>query len=258
MGRLYRVKRKIQKKLEAHHRKKTKPNKEALWVFGIQKAGTSAIASLLAHRAGKSATIDSPFLWMPYIEKLQNEEIDLKNHIDCYPHDFSKEIIKEPNATYIFRQIKQNFNLNKYILIIRNPLDNIRSILNRLNIPGDQHNIELEKIHPKWQHLFKSKGNNYVKDLAELWLSIYGNREFTSTDNCILIKYEDFNKDKVKTINTICDLLDYEGVASIDKLKNKNFQPRGNSKVDLRLFFGEENYKLILEKTNKVCLEYYK
>jgi adenylylsulfate kinase-like enzyme len=60
MGSMYRVKRKIQKKLEAYHRKNTKPNKEALWVFGMQKAGTSAIASLLAHRTGKTATIDTP------------------------------------------------------------------------------------------------------------------------------------------------------------------------------------------------------
>src|SRR5690554_887217 len=117
MGFLYRFKRRFEKEREACLIKLAKPNMDALWIFGMQKAGTSAIAGLLAHRAGKTVTIDSPYLWNPYLNQIKNGQLSLREHIRKYPFDFSKEIIKEPNATFLLDEIQENFTLAHYIYI---------------------------------------------------------------------------------------------------------------------------------------------
>lgn len=242
------LKENLKKIWEAYQHKIAKPNKDALWIFGMQKAGTSAIAGLLAHKANKSITIDTPLLWTPHIQKLQNGEINLKDQMSFNSFDFSKEIIKEPNATYLLDEVQENFNMAKYVFVIRNPFDNIRSILNRLDVEGNHRNIEISKIHPAWRGLFKNNGDDYIIDLAQIWLETYSKDKFINSMRCILVKYEDFKKDKNKTIDKICTHLNYETVNSIDELKNHNFQPKGNPNVDLKVFFGS-NYEII----NDIC-----
>src|SRR5699024_3209315 len=89
----------------------TKPNKDAIWVFGFQKSGTSAIAGLLAHMGNKSVTIDTPYLWPPNNKKIINGEISIKNYVTKYSYPFSKEIIKEPQATFFIDKIDSFFTL---------------------------------------------------------------------------------------------------------------------------------------------------
>jgi hypothetical protein len=247
MGKLYRIKRQLEKKWENYKRKKVKPNKNALWIFGMQKSGTSAIAALLAHRAGKTVTIDTPLLWTPYIQQLKSGKLLLSDHINSNPYDFSKDIIKEPNATFIFKEVKLNFKLDKYVVIIRNPLDTIRSILNRLNLPGDKSSININHVDPKWRFFFKNKGVNYIDDLCDAWNLAYSNDEMIYGENCITVKYEDFNNNKSVFIDDLIFQLNLESLNSIEKIKNKDFQPKGMSEINLEIFFGA-NYSIIENK----------
>jgi hypothetical protein len=248
MGSMYRVKRKIQKKLEAYHRKNTKPNKEALWVFGMQKAGTSAIASLLAHRTGKTATIDTPLLWNPYYNQLRNNKLSFCKHITKNSYDFSKEIIKEPAASVIIDQIDEYFDLDKFIFIYRNPYDVIRSILNRLGLPGDKENIDLNLVNKNWRVHFND-GENYVESLIKLWIEVYSQNMYIENQRCIFVKYEDFVLGKQVFIDSLCDKLGYQKIHDIEYLLDHNFQPKGEPNVNLIHFFGESNYDLIEQKT---------
>ena len=244
MGKLYQVKRNFIKKWGAYQKQIGKPNKDVIWVFGMQKSGTSAIAGLLAHRSGKTVTIDTPELWTPHLEKLKSGQLSLKNHIYKNPYDFSKDIIKEPNATFLFDELKGIFKLKKYVVIIRNPFDTIRSILNRLGLPGDQSSININDVNPNWRGIFNNNGNNYISDLCELWNEAYSNEDMINSKSCILVKYEDFVEDKTSFIDDLCRKLNLPLKYNIELIQDKNFQPKGDKNVDLANFFGY-NYNII-------------
>jgi len=256
MGNLYKIKREVEKTWENYKIKTAKPNKDALWIFGMQKSGTTAIAALLAKRAGKTSTLDTPLLWTPYIEQLEFGNIVLKNHIKSNAYDFSKDIIKEPNATFLFNELKQVFRLNKYIVIIRNPFDTIRSILNRLNIPGNLREINIAEVDENWQHLFFNNGKQYIEDLTCLWKKAYDGNMLDSA-SCILVRYEDFNKNKLNFIDKLCFDLNYEIKADINHLLNKKFQPPGHRNIKLEEFFGDENYNFIKNNCSGLLKKYY-
>lgn len=215
-----------------------KPNKEALWVFGFQKSGTSAIASLLAYRSNKSVTIDTRFLWAPYSNSIKNNTRTMEQHVNRYSYPFSKDIIKEPGATFYIDKIESFFSLHQYVFIIRNPIDNIRSILNRLNLPGDADSIDMSDVIPTWRHKFPSKGENYIEDLCNLWLQANSQPKYMNSDNCILVRYEDFKQNKDKFITSLCERLNFEPKTNIKPIMDKQFQPRGNSQIKPELFFG--------------------
>lgn len=226
-----------------------KPNKNAVWVFGFQKSGTSAIASLFAKMAGKTATIDSIYLWQPY--KFEMDKNGIAKHVNKYSLDFSRDIIKEPGATFYMPTIDSYFNLDKYIFITRNPYDNIRSILNRLNVPGNKENINLNDINFRWRHKFSNGGKNYVKDLAELWEKANNNQKYMYDKRCVLVKYEDFRENKIKFIESLLNDFDFEIQNDIADIKDKPFQPKGDANVDIIDFFGLNNIKVI----NQICGE---
>jgi len=225
-----------------------KPNKDALFIFGFAKSGTSAIAGLLAAKSGKSVTIDTHYLWEPYKSKLITGEISLKEHVEKFSYPFSKNIIKEPNATFLIKEIKEYFSLNPYIYIVRNPFDNIRSILNRLRLPGDQDHVDLNLVNKNWQNLFKeTEGKEYIKTLAKKWLEVYSQTEYLESEACVLTRYEDFNIDKEPFIDKLSERVGFQSQNSISHLVNRPFQPKGNSSIDLETFYSPKNYNIILE-----------
>lgn len=232
-------------------------NKDALWIFGVQKSGTSAIASLLAERTKQSVTIDTHYLWEPYLSNLNSGSLTLKEITKKYSYPFSRDIIKEPAATFFIEKVEDVFKLNKYVFIVRNPYDNIRSILNRLELPGNKKNVSLNKINHNWQYLFKeSRGENYVEVLTKHWLKANSQYQFIENKGCIVVTYEDFLKDKKQFIDNLAHNLSLDATEDISHLLNKAFQPRGNSKVNLFEFFGEENLNLIT-KLCANCMKYH-
>ncbi|SHJ16358.1 Sulfotransferase family protein [Mesonia phycicola] len=233
----------------------TKPNKKAMWVFGMQKTGTTAIASLLATRSGKSCTLDTKYLWGDYYKDIINKKLCFNNHINKFSYPFSKDIIKEPSASLMINQIEKVFKLKKYIFITRHPLDTIRSILNRLNIPGNKKSINIESIHPDWQIHFSS-GESYVRDLAILYVKVYSQENYIFSDNCVLVKYEDFVEDKLTFIDGLLDEFDFEKKNDITNILDKNFQPKGQVVKDYVSYFGEENYNEIKAITEQVAQKF--
>ena len=133
----------------------TKPNKNALFIFGFQKSGTSVIAGLLAEMTGKSVTIDTPYFWYPYDHQIISGTLKIKDHVEKYSHPFSKQIIKEQTTIFFISKLQEYFILDSYCFIIRNPFDNIRSILNRLNLLGNKEDIDIRLVIKSWQYIFK-------------------------------------------------------------------------------------------------------
>ncbi len=142
--------------------------------------------------------------------------------------------------------MKEYFCLEKYIFIIRNPFDNIRSILNRLELPGDGENINVDSISLNWQYIFKkTKGKDYITVLANRWILANDQQKIINSEKCILVKYEDFKMDKEEFINNLVIKAGFKPNYSVKDLVDIQYQPKGNPNVDLLQFFGKKNYKKI-------------
>lgn len=234
--------------LELRHHLFRKPNRDAIWIFGFQKSGTSAIAGLLAHMTEKTVTIDTRYLWMPFGMAIHSGKIDLARHVKKYSLPFSRDIIKEPAATYLIDKIGGYFKLEKYVFIVRNPFDNIRSILNRLEIPGNLETIDLKKVNRNWHWMFREgKGEDYIRDLATRWLEANDQDIHMRSKRCLLIKYEDFRKNKSGSIESLATQLGLPVKRSIEEVKDHQFQPKGKPVESLTDFYGKRNLEIIRE-----------
>jgi hypothetical protein len=58
--------------------------------------------------------------------------------------------------------------------------------------------------------------------------------------------------DKEQYVYRLCKTLNYEIINSIKMDVNKQYQPMGNSQVDLKSFFGDKNFVII----ESVCGDY--
>ncbi|PNW35287.1 UNVERIFIED_CONTAM: hypothetical protein BEN50_17775 [Euhalothece sp. KZN 001] len=236
-------------------------NPHPILVFGNQKSGTSAVTALLGEATGLSYTIDIFCLYEDLEERLLKRETSLNELLDRARFYFSREIIKEPGLTFFYDDLRAHFPKSHQVFVLRNPYDNIRSILNRVNLPGnleDLNDIHWQYIReklPYWYVVFDGtfaghKGNNYIETLAlrcrqvfEIYLSCQ--------TNVIPIWYESFKKNKVKIIHQLASELNLPIKHNIENIKDNQFQPKGNSSIDTETFFGSKN----MERIRKICGE---
>lgn len=234
---------------------KVHPN--PVFVLGNQKAGTSAIAALLAELTGFSVSIDlRQERYRPNYHNVKKGELSFSDLIKINKLDFSREIIKEPNLTLFYKDLKTYFPNSQFIFVCRDPRDNIRSLLNRLKIPGHLSVLEYEsqqKITPAWKLIMdipwiEYQGKSYIERLAERWnfiIDVFLNNQEQFT----LIRYEDFIKNKEESIVHIAREIDLNPVNDISRKINIQFQPSGNRNIKWKDFFGDEN----LSKIEKIC-----
>ncbi|MFP4007551.1 MAG: sulfotransferase family protein [Spirulinaceae cyanobacterium] len=253
-------------KLQLNYRQKTaKVHPQPLLILGHQKSGTTVIAALLGKVAQQAVTID-PFhqidLNAALRQKLYNNDIPLKQIIKQYPYYFSTPIIKDPNFTFLYESLKSRFPQSQYLFVMRDPRDMIRSILNRLQIPGN-----LPQLSPVYQNqlanmsargwdlmlqgqLPQVSGETYIQRLAERWLICAKTYQKYQQD-LQLIRYEDFNQNKVETIQKIAQNLGLPTTGNISKDVNKQYQPQGDRTVTWLEFFGQDN----LAQIEAICGE---
>jgi hypothetical protein len=239
----------------------SKVNDEPIFVLGNQKSGTSAIGALLADLTELPAAIDLPGICEPVQPELHSREISFPQFVDNNKYDFSKKIIKEPSLTFLYDDLASYFPEAKFIFIVRDPRDNIRSILNRVDVPGnllkinDQQQKKIDRAPKDWERVIDSRwmgiqGENYIEWMAERWnyaVDIYKQH----AKNMVLIRYEDFVKDKVGSIEHLAQQLSLTKVNEIRDKVNIQYQPPGNKSVKKIEFFGEEN----LVRIEKICGE---
>jgi len=245
-------------------------NTNPLFILGNQKSGTTVIANLLSQATSKSLTNDfqSAIAHKTLQLELSFKLLSFPNFIHDYKYEFSKDIIKEPFLSYYIDELINEFPNARFILIVRDPYQNIRSILNRLKVPGNLQKInfsnfvELEKTLP-WKLALQSKmlginSINYIEAMAHRWNYLINLYE-KNKEKIILVKYEDFVKDKKGFIDNLTHKLGFDIKQDISNYVNVQYQPKGNSKVDLDKFFGSKNSDLISKvcKNNMNKLGYY-
>lgn len=230
-------------------------------VLGNQKSGTTAIAVLLAGLADCSVTLDIFFRFRrPVLRNLLCGAWSLEDFIRKYPFWFSTKIIKEPSLTFFYDDLRACFPNARFVFIIRDPRDNIRSILDRLKIPGNlsrlhDHHLASFPRNKGWRlildgTLFKTAGETYIDTLARRW-SCTAELAFENRENLVLVRYEDFVTRKVETITELAEAVGLTPARSIADRVDIQYQPRGHTDVAWADFFGEKNLQLI----ESVCLE---
>lgn len=237
-------------------------HEKKLIIFGNQKTGSTAIAALTAMRSGESVMLDIQDAITDVSWQLINKYkvSGFPDFIYKYRVDFEKKIIKEPSLTFFMDDMEEVFPEADCIFIARNPIDNIRSILDRLKIPGHFSSIVYDdweelNMYPIWRLALDSTWlgqprGNYIEALAYRWC-VASDSYLKANNNMFLVKYEDFDEDKVGTVDMICDNFGLSKVNDIYGSQNHQYQGRGNKKVDPVDFFGVDN----LEKIKTICSE---
>ena len=237
-----------------------------MFILGNPKSGTTIIGKLISKASNKSHTSDIRSVINNAAQKIDLGKLSIGEFIKLHKYEFSKEIIKEPCLSFYINDLIEIYPNSKFICIVRNPFQNIRSILNRLKIKGNYNKVKLDSFKeinkkPAWKYNLEFKKNNtnylYIEAMAYRW-NLLVDLYFKNQDKIILVKYEDFISDKKKYIYKLLNKLEINKVQEIDNFLNIQYQPKGNSNVDINKFFGEKNKETILRicKKNMKKLNY--
>ena len=235
-----------------------------LIVLGHQKSGTTAIGSLLSMMSNLSYSND-PFYEIDkgkggYVNDFLNHNHDLNKIIAKSKKGFIQNIIKEPDFIYRFDHLFKVYKNAKYLFVVRNPIDTIRSICNRLGLVPSQKisstsTDEMVRGNRHWLRLLSGKlpelirgysNDSYVFNIALRW-SFAANIYLANSHRITLVRYEDFQQNKEEVLRTILRDFDLPVVNDVKDHLNKQFQPKGQKNVCLDDFFGLNNISLIHE-----------
>lgn len=232
-------------------------NQKPIFVLGNQKSGTTVIAVLLSESTGRSLTNDLvKEMRRPLLERVQRGELPFELFVRRNQLDFSRSIIKEPALTLFYDELARYFPEATFVFVVRDPRDNIRSLLQRLSLPGNLAELseaEMAGLSPAWRLIIDGewlgiKGRNYIEMLAGRW------RAMTAVlldheDRFTTVRYEDFLNDKQAAIAKLAGRLNLKQVRDISSRLNVQYQPAGDPTVSWQDFFGPDN----LNRINTIC-----
>lgn len=244
-------------------------NPAPIIILGNQKSGTSAIAWLVSQSMQKSLTLDvtraieNP-LWQ---REIIDSTLDLRKWLNKYSYEFSRDVIKEPSLTLFAKQLAEHFPNAKFVFIVRDPRDNIRSILNRINVRGDLVGwpdlSHLGSAEDAWNMTLRtdwlgdSSSTGCIESLAFRWN--YCCEQYLSVKNeATLIRYEDFRDNKLGIIDTLVKELDEVVVQDISSKVDTQLQSKGNNNQSWQAFYGDKNLEIInrMTKSFRVLFDY--
>ncbi len=247
-----------------------RPHAEPVFVLGNQKSGTTVIAALLAKAIGKPATLDffhhsGPEDVVRYARgQLSLERIVRKNVVE-----FSRPIIKEPDLTFFVEDINRKFPLSPVVFIVRDPINNIRSILNRLTISGQETHLTVDqfgRLPLPWRILISLTSIPKKHQITDLQVRSEPNKVFhldaliyrwaacanlvsnlSSRVDTHTVRYEDFVNDKTGCIARLVDRLGMHQINDVSEMVEKQYQP--NTILESATgFFSEFNDNLIRQR----------
>jgi hypothetical protein len=235
-----------------------RPHPNPVFVLGNQKSGTSAIAALLGLSTGLSVAVDlrremQRQTWL----RVRRGDLSFDSFVRRNALDFSRAIVKEPNLTFFHDELIRRAPSARCVFVVRDPRDNVASILDRLGIPGNLAALGEEQcaaVDPGSELVLDGSwlgieaGGHYVERLAARWnacVDVYLARQA----DLVLVRYEDFVADKVGEIERLAARLGLEGGRDIRGRVDTPFQPAGSRSSDWSTFFGQEN----LTRIERIC-----
>lgn len=229
-------------------------------VLGHQKGGTTAIARLLGSMCDLPVSVD-PFYAIDRgraraVDRIFRGELALAKVARRHPSLFRQAIIKEPDFTFLWRQVIDLYPEARFVYVARDPLNSIRSILKRLDLPGNPSPGPLPRMRNPTRHwelilsgrLPKVTGDDYVDRLARRWqLAVDTYTEHR--DQVVLVRYEDFLTDKVAELARLANDLGLAVTRDVSEEVDVSYQHPGDSEVDLLEFFGPQR----IERITTLC-----
>jgi hypothetical protein len=233
-------------------------------VLGHQKSGTTAIAVLLARVVGMDVSIDPLFHIDQGKGKAAKKLINNSKNISWlflrHPNLFGRGIIKDPDLIFVYKPVRHHYCNAKFLFVVRDPRDTIRSICNRLGLVGDEIDhcpkvTDMKSGNKHWELILSGQlpkqdvrdlQSSFIYDLAHRWnmaAEIYLN----NADEMVLFRYETFLREKEKSINKIATEIGFKCVKTITEYVDVQYQPKGDSKSDWTVFFGKKNLDTIEE-----------
>lgn len=225
-------------------------------VLGNQKTGSTAIAELLSQLGQLRAAFDLPALHPPDAH-LRNEPAAVAAFVQRMRYYFRHELVKENELTPATDALLEVLPRARPVFVVRHPVHNIRSILDRVDLPGRP--IPLEEIDlaaSNWQSVVTSRplgidAPDQITALAKRWNHMTDLYE-RHRERLHLVRYEDFVADKQGTIRTLAEQLRIEPRRDIRPLLDVSFQPRGaHRSVPPHEFFSAE----ALDTIHRLCAE---
>lgn len=231
-------------------------NMKPIIVLGKEKSGTTAIAALLAHHSNLSVTLDIPQIWGDPEVALFSGVLPIDRFIKKNATAFSRDVVKEPCLTFLYPLLKKFYSSARYVMIVRDPRENIRSVFNRLGFPGSIEKLEersFNELRRGWQTVLDSSwlgvdAPDVVSMAAERWnraADVY----LENRDEMALVRYEDFLNDKEAVIADLAEILELKKEQEIGPLLDQQFQKKGICGVEPEEFFGRRN----LAKIKSIC-----
>jgi hypothetical protein len=223
------------------------PHPDPIFALGNQKSGTSAIAALLGMATNLSTTIDlRREVGKQTYPRIVSGELEFDELIRRNPLDFSRAIIKEPNLTLFYTELRARYPESRFVFVVRDPRDNIRSILDRLRIAGDLTRLEASHMHhvdPGFALVLDGRwcgiegGEHYIDRLAERW-NACADVYLSCADEIRLLRYEDFRADKRGAIEQLARHLGCRVSRDISDKVDIQFQQPGRHAVAWDVFFA--------------------
>jgi hypothetical protein len=227
-----------------------------VFVLGNQKSGTTVIAAALAECAGVSVALDLHAIHTAQATaEYVDHSLDVATIARKCGRRFRAVIVKEPILTFYARELLAKFPIARFAYVVRDPRDNIRSILNRVGVPGNQvalTSAQWNRIQPVWREVIENRHlglhrTNYVERLAERWLAAW-RLQAIDPQRLIAVRYEDFIADKIQFTHLLTRRLGFAVRNENPKSIHKQFQVRGERDTSWPEFFGVN-----LERINRVC-----
>lgn len=231
-------------------------------VLGHQKSGTTAIAALLGKISNLDVSIDPLFHVDKgkgeVVERLINKPEIIKALCLRHPYLFGQPIVKDPDLIYTFRSVQQCYHNARFLFIMRDPRDTIRSICNRLGISGQQlsctpDDVSIRNPNRHWRLILSGclpkQGGcmnhlSIIHNLAHRW-NMAAEIFMENSNEMECFKYEDFLKKKEESIRKMAIDIGLTCHNSVADYVDVQYQPKGDSNSDWQSFFGTENLNLI-------------
>ena len=236
-----------------------RPHAAPIFVLGNQKSGTTAIAALLARMTGLRATLDlRREIDTPTFQRVHAGQWTMERFVERNRFDFSRDLIKEPNLTLLCGPLRDYFPQGRFVFVVRDPRQCIRSILDRLGLPGNSSELngeQLAGVSPAWRLVLDGRwmglaGDQYVDLLAERWnrcARVY----LDDPERFTLCRYEDFVRDRAGTIADLARALSLPVLRDISSEVESAFQPTGRHRhTPVEEFFGDN-----LDRVTRICAD---
>lgn len=234
-----------------------RPNEAPVWVLGHHKSGTTAVAGLLAEMTHTTATLDLVReVVRPSFDQLASGELSLDDFVARNRVELAADIVKVPQLTFFHDQLKERWPASPFVLVVRDPRRNIRSILDRLGAPGTDPDAARDQRHRNdagWRLTLDSSWlgihGSVLETLAQRW-NRCADVFLQHPDEVRLVRYEDFVADKEGVITALA--ADVGLVVVAEGRVDRAFQPAGARRgVEPVEFFGSENLATI----ERICGE---